>query len=223
VPSAQLHPIAGLVDRRQFLPRRAAGQAVVHLGCVDEGLTSDREGTGDLLHQELAATARSLVGVDISPDGLDVLRALVPGDYIEGDVLRLTELDLPESCDLVIAAELIEHLRAPSVFLEQLRTYLESTGATALLTTPNSYSWIHWWRFALTRAEDVHPDHLLLYSPTTLKTAIERAGLEIRNMWMHRWSRRGIGRIAARGADAVVLRWNPHLAVGFVIEVVPAR
>jgi predicted TPR repeat methyltransferase len=223
VHSSRPTPPAGFVDRRAFLPAQAAGRSVVHLGCVDEGLTRDRAGTGELLHEELTKVSSSLVGVDISEDGLRDLSALVPGAYLLGDVLDLSGLPLPERCDLVIAAELIEHLRAPSVFLEELRDYLERSGAVGLLSTPNAYSWIHWWRFALTRREDVHPDHLLLYSPATLQRALAAAGLRATRVWMHRWPRSGWRRAPSRMLDRVVLAWNPHLAIGFVVEVVPAN
>jgi SAM-dependent methyltransferase len=216
-----LTAISGFVDRRTFLPARARGLRVVHLGCVDEGLTLGRLGTGQLLHEELSKTASSLLGVDISREGLAQLSREVPGEYLEGDVLELTRLPLPQSCDLVIAAELIEHLRAPSVFLEELRAYLSLSGARAVLTTPNAYSWLHWLRLAVTRREHVHPDHLLAYTPATLIRAVRGAGLQVDALWMHRWSRRGLRRWTLGLLDALLLRWNPHLALGFVVEVSP--
>jgi SAM-dependent methyltransferase len=209
-----------VVDRRTYLPDRARGLRVVHLGCVDEHLTRARSGTGDLLHEELAKVAKTLVGVDVSGAGIDLMRSLVPGDYVVGDVEALDRLELPDACDLVIAAELIEHLGAPALFLDGLRAYLGRTGATALITTPNAYSWTNSARFALRRREWVHPDHRLVYTPVTLQRTIERAGLTIDSFRVHAWRRGPESRRHVRDAiDRVVLRWNPWLGVGIVVEV----
>lgn len=209
-----------LVDRRKFLPSVAAGRRVLHLGCVDEGLTTERSGTGALLHEELAKVATELTGVDLSRDGLHDLEAIVPGTYIHGNVEELSTLDLP-SCDLVIAAELIEHLGNPARFYEGLHTYLSATGASAILTTPNAHGWVNQARFALLRSELVHPDHVLVYSPTTLHRALSAANLEPVEWWSHGWSRgeRSVGQFLRRCVDRLVLGWNPWLGPGLIVRV----
>lgn len=210
---------SGMVDRRSFIPRRAEGQRVLHLGCVDDKFLESRIGTTDLLHASLAAVAAEIVGVDISEDGLRQLAAVVPGRYVHGDVEKLSTLDLPEF-DLVIAGEIIEHLGSPGSFLSELRTVLERSGATALITTPNAYSWMGFARFALRRREPTHPDHVCVFSPVTLQRSLDQAGLEVVDFWAHRWSEGSKLRHRLRGAiDASVLRWTPWLAVGLVVEV----
>lgn len=217
----ELPPSNGVIDRRTFLPRMAQGQRVLHLGCVDEGLTLARSGTGRLLHEELARVADTLVGVDLSAAGLAELQSVVPGDYVHGNVEELGDLDLPE-VDLVIAAELIEHLPNPGRFYRALGEYLRSTGARALLTTPNSYSWVNQAKFAFTRREPTHPDHVLTYSPVTLQRTLESAHLEPVAWWCHAWKRpASFGGVGRNLVDRAVLGWNPWLAPGIVVEVRP--
>lgn len=211
---------AGSVDRRRYLPERARGRRVVHLGCVDEHHYEDRADRGALLHGQLAATASELTGVDLSADGLAAMAATIPGRYVHGDVEELADLPLPEACDLVIAGEIIEHVPNPGRFLRSLETYLARTGATALITTPNSYSWLGFARFALSRRERTHPDHLLVHSPATLVRSLEAAGLEVVSLRAHRWDvGRGLRQRVRGAVDALVLRWDPWLCVGFVAEV----
>lgn len=213
--------IAGVVDRRVHLPQLARGRRVLHLGCVDEHFTEERARTGDLLHEELAKVATELTGVDISLDGLREIERLVPGRYIHGDVEHLDDLDLPE-VDLVIAAELIEHLGAPSHFLEGLRRYLDKVGAPAVITTPNAYSWRHFAFVAARRPEQVHEDHRLLYSLATLERSLAAADLEIHRLMVHTWRDSATLRGKAVGlVDRALLRWQPLLAVGLVAEVAP--
>lgn len=219
-PSSGLPAVAGVVDRRRFLPDVAHGKRVVHLGCVDEHLTISRYGTGSLLHEQLAQNTKELVGVDISGTGLELLRELVPGTYVQGDVHQLNSLDLPDSCDLVLAPEIIEHLAGPSLFLDELRQYLLRSGATAVITTPNAYSWTHNVRFAVRRREWVHPDHRVVYSPTTLLRSLDLSGLRCTNLYVHAWSRDNRGVRGLLGlVDRGILRWNALLGVGLVAEV----
>lgn len=192
----------------------------MHLGCADERLTEARAGKGDLLHEELAGVASELVGIDLSAAALDTLARIVPGEYRVGDVEFLDEVDLPAECDLVVAAELIEHLGRPAAFLAGLRRYLDRTGARALITTPNAYSWTHFVRMAAGRREWVHPDHRCLYSPFTLRRTLELEDLVVRAFSVHAWDRPRRGRDAlVHVVDRAVLRWNPWLGVGFVVEV----
>jgi 2-polyprenyl-3-methyl-5-hydroxy-6-metoxy-1,4-benzoquinol methylase len=210
------HPlpkITGILDRRGLLLDAARGRRVLHLGCVDERQTAVRLGTGDLLHEELAKVAADLTGVDLSPD-LAMLEEMLPGRYVHGSVEELDELDLPE-VDVVLMPELIEHVGNPGLALLALRRYLTRTGATSFITTPNAYSWTHLIRFAAGRAEWVHPDHRVLFSPTTLATALKAAGLTPEQWWAHAWTPRG-----AKGlVDRALYAWNPWLAPGIVVKV----
>jgi SAM-dependent methyltransferase len=219
-PLQELPPLAGTVDRRQLIQAAARDRRVVHLGCVDDRLTVERFERGELLHAQLAAVARSLVGVDISPEGIALLEARLPGSYVVGDVERLDELQLPADAELVVATELIEHLGSPGRFLRQLREYLAHTGAQAIITTPNAYGWVSFLKMATRRREPTHPDHVLLYSPYTLVAALRGAGLQVEHLWMHEWTREGgMGNRLRDAATGVVRRWNPYLAVGLVAEV----
>jgi predicted TPR repeat methyltransferase len=223
-PTAPLPTIDGIIDQRAYLVERARGLRVVHLGCVDDGLTDVRAGTGLLLHEELARTARELTGVDVSEEGIARLEQIVPGGYVVGDVENLEDLDLPE-VDLVIAAEVIEHLASPGLFLDGLRVYLEKSGAAAIVTTPSAFSWRALVTLIFSRRDRVHPDHLLVYSPVTFVTALERAGLEVTSFRIHAGSERQrsfLGRVALI-LDRIALRINPFLGIGMVVEVVPSQ
>lgn len=220
VPISPFQEPVRVVDRRIFLPEVASGLRVLHLGCADDGLTAVRFGTGDLLHEELSKVAQTLTGVDLSRDALGKLASFVPGTYICGDVEHLADLNLPSS-DLVIATELIEHLGNPLHFLKALRQYLERTGATAILTTPNAFAWTNQLQFILTRSEQVHPDHLLVYTPSTLHRTLCSANLAPIKWWSHGWTRNGrsLGQATRRTLDRIALRWNPWLAPGIIVQV----
>lgn len=216
-PLQPLPRVDRVIDRRRFLVDQARGRRVLHLGCVDDRLTAERLGAGVLLHDQLGRVATELTGVDISADGIELLRDALPGRYEVGDVEDLRSISVPAEVDVVIASELIEHLQNPGRFLDGLRGLLEATGAVGIVTTPNAYSWVGFGKMAIHRREPTHPDHLILYSPYTLVASLERAGLRVDSLLVHDWDRAKGWRDRVRGlVTKPVLWWSPHLGVGLV-------
>jgi 2-polyprenyl-3-methyl-5-hydroxy-6-metoxy-1,4-benzoquinol methylase len=68
--------------------------------------------------------------------------------------------------DIVVAGEIVEHLRNPSDFLNQLHQKMY-TGQELLITVPNYVSFDSL-AAVLNRTESVHPDHEWYFSPFTL-------------------------------------------------------
>jgi hypothetical protein len=96
-----------------------------------------------------------------------------PSDSVNIDDLR------DQHFDVVIASELVEHLSNPRLFLDGCRA-LCSAGTELILTTPNALLYSQT-LFALLDREAVHPDHTLLWSPTTLSTLVPRSGFVIKD------------------------------------------
>jgi len=176
-----LHPLprARFVgSRNPALSRLCEGKTVLHLGFVDEGLLEERLISRDWLHSELARVSNRLVGVDISKDG--VQRAIEVGfnDCYIGDVEELTQARFPRlNYDIILAADIIEHIANPGLFLEQLQA-VATSNTVVVITTPNALS-IKTLFFPLARTEVVHPDHNFYYSPVTLTTLLRKYGFEV--------------------------------------------
>ena len=215
-----LPTLTSIVDRREAMIEWSRDRRVVHLGCVDQHLLDHRHEQGLLLHADIVSVARSTIGVDLDAAGLERLGVLVPGDYRVGDVQELAELQLPLDTELVLAPELIEHLPLPGRFLRQLADFLAVSGAEAVITTPNAYDLVNVLRFVTTRRESVHPDHLLLFSPSTLDKIVSTVGLEVVERHVHRWGGRSTIRKKAKGlAVSAAMRVNPWIAPGLVWKV----
>jgi SAM-dependent methyltransferase len=104
--------------------RRCAGLDVLDAGCG--------EGYGTAI---LAAAARTVRGVDLSPDVCRHARAAYPGvTFVEGN---LCALPLPDACvDAVVALQVIEHLWDIPAFLDEVARVLRP-GALFVCATPN--------------------------------------------------------------------------------------
>jgi 2-polyprenyl-3-methyl-5-hydroxy-6-metoxy-1,4-benzoquinol methylase len=166
------------VDRLAHIARLCQGQVVLDLGAMDETAFVRKRGSGAWLHEEIARTARRVIGVDVSsavpPEGLTT----APDARIErGDILDLAafvaRLDVVP--DVVVAGELIEHLDNPLAFLSGLVGVPALAGKRLILSTPNATA-LHNVLIGLGNRESAHQDHLCILSYKTLTTLMSRAG-----------------------------------------------
>lgn len=175
-----------LTDRDDFLMAAANGRRVVHVGCVDWPVSKDRLADGTLLHPKLQRVAAEVIGVDIDVEGLQALENALGGVYSSidltdpaADISPLAEF----RPDVIIAGDVIEHVPSAQALLEGLRRLAQCSGAKVIVTTPNSLAF----RSVLNTTvgiELMHPDHVAIYSPTTLETLMARSGLVI-DSWQY--------------------------------------
>lgn len=150
--------VTELRDRRSLFLERCRGRAVLHVGCADVPVFD----ADTNLHVALARETDRLDGLDVSEEGLAVLRRHVAGDYFTSKA----EIDrIGREYDLVLAPEVIEHVRDPHAFLTEL---FGVRARQYLVTAPH----LAWFREMRTEGgvfhERVHPDHKAWYSPYTL-------------------------------------------------------
>jgi SAM-dependent methyltransferase len=107
----------------RWIARRVAGLRVVDMAC-GEGYGSD----------ELAASARSVVGVDANPEAHEHarLRYRRPNLRFERDLVE----SFSAPCDAIVFLQTIEHLHEPGAVLARFAAMLEPGGA-AYISTPN--------------------------------------------------------------------------------------
>jgi 2-polyprenyl-3-methyl-5-hydroxy-6-metoxy-1,4-benzoquinol methylase len=107
----------------EWIARRVAGGRVVDMAC-GEGYGSD----------VLAATARSVVGVDANPEAHEHarLRYMRPNLRFERHLVE----EFGEECDAVVFLQTIEHVREPGAILDHFRSML-APGGVAFVSTPN--------------------------------------------------------------------------------------
>jgi len=167
------------VGRQTFVIEYAAGKNVLHLGCVDEGLTAAKFEQGMLLHEHLSRVASSLWGIDIDPAGLDWMRSRGYPNLYLADIENLADVPglYQQSFDLIVLAEVIEHLDNPGRFLQSVGPLMRPE-TELLITTPNASSLLNLqqiWR----NHELCHPDHNYWFSYRTLTGLLTKFGFTI--------------------------------------------
>ena len=147
-----MHPIpeALVVNREQFLLDAARDKIVLDIGC-----------TGPM-GKALREVAKVHHGIDVLPD-------VFPDNYYQIDLDNVNTLPDFSDLELVIAAEVIEHLSNAGHFLDLLREIEKPV----ILTTPNAYGSVGAY-YVQRGIEHVNGEHVAWYSWYTLKNLVER-------------------------------------------------
>ena len=202
-----LHPQAWPVirDRTAYLTKLAAGLDVLDIGCTG------RKGSGRLpdcastLHHEIRPVCASLKGLDIDAEGVEVMRK-AGYHAVCGDV---SSASLNQKFDLIIAAEVIEHLPNPALALCNLKAHLKNSG-TLVVTTCNPFYYRQQSRIVRHGAVQVNAAHTCWYDPLTLARMLRSAGFTVvKGAWIAPGKRWNPMTFAARWRKY----WNPNFMV----------
>jgi 2-polyprenyl-3-methyl-5-hydroxy-6-metoxy-1,4-benzoquinol methylase len=198
-------------DKYDFLEKLCAGKRALHVGCAD-ALVEDisaKVDQGRFLHARLDRSARELWGCDIDERALDQLRNsygfrnLVSCDAQD---MRLVDFDAGPF-DVIVAAEVIEHMTNPGGFFATAPSLL-ADGGYLCVTTPNGALSIKTFLHSLAGREQVAPDHVVLFSFTSLATILGRYGYR-KVQWFGALERHGSrsNRLANRVLEPLVRRF----------------
>jgi 2-polyprenyl-3-methyl-5-hydroxy-6-metoxy-1,4-benzoquinol methylase len=165
-----------LRGRQDVVVERSRGKRVLHLGCVDAGLTSERLAEGGLLHGRLREVAAELWGIDSDAPGIELLRRHGFEKLLVADVRALSaEPALAgRRFDLVLAPEVLEHVDNSGLFLAHVHALLAAQGEL-LVSVPNAFR-LETLLGLLRGQERVHPDHIYWFSYHTVTNLLRRAG-----------------------------------------------
>jgi SAM-dependent methyltransferase len=133
------------------------GRRVLDLGCRDGALT------------RAYAEGNDVVGVDADKEALAEAQKL-------GIETRWADLDEPlpfedGSFDVVVAGELLEHLRDPGRLVAEARRVLRP-GGTFVASVPNAYRLKNRLRFLAGRKPEDDPTHLQMFSADDVRTLL---------------------------------------------------
>jgi SAM-dependent methyltransferase len=219
--SSSLAPQFPIRDTRVVLRvpeilRLCRGKKVLHLGCTDSPYTTRRG--ENLLHNKLSKVTPSekLWGLDISSDGVSILRGMGFENIICGDVEDLPAALHGEKFDVIVAGEIIEHIMNPGNFLNSLKNVM-GEGSELILTTVNAFS-IKGTVHSFLRREKVHPDHNYYFSYKTMEQLLVKTGYVCNEIYYYQEIE---GQGLARGLDQVfwlTTKVTPVWADGIVVR-----
>jgi 2-polyprenyl-3-methyl-5-hydroxy-6-metoxy-1,4-benzoquinol methylase len=130
----------------------------------------------------LVAAGVEVTGLELDPLAAAEARTVCK-DVLVGDVETMELPFEPGSFDLVLCADVLEHLRSPGDVLERLQPLLRE-GGRLVLTTPNIANWairlsLLGGRWRYTERGILDRTHTHLFTRKTLAEALEAAGYRI--------------------------------------------
>jgi SAM-dependent methyltransferase len=177
-PTAHKLPRAALVDRFDYLGELARGKRVIHIGFTDAGFRTMQDRTDRWLHAHLDRSAKELIGIDVDEPGVQEARSQGWEAYaVDCTDRAAVEALALEPAEVVIAGEVIEHVPNPGALLDAIHP-LVAPGGRLVVTTPNAAGWLNPMA-SLGGYEVNHPDHLVMFTCTTLTSLLGREGWEL--------------------------------------------
>jgi len=86
-------------------------------------------------------------------------------------------MDLGRTFDVIVAADVLEHLTNPGMFLDRAHEHLRDGGRLSLVT-PNAFSFNNTAKYVLGREPGAHPEHTAHYDFVTLRQLLVRHRFE---------------------------------------------
>ena len=179
-------------DREDVIAQYVATGDVLDLGVVDarRALAPRAEQLADcssLLHDRIRKINPNVLGVDIDPEGVEILRKR-GYNVVAADV---ETMDLGRQFDVVVAGEIIEHLPNPGRALTTIRKHLKP-GGRLILSTVNPFCIEQWWKILKYNDVQVHEEHTMWFDPRTLGRLLAMSGYEVQRLyWLRKRRRHG--------------------------------
>lgn len=159
--------------RFNYILEKCKDKRVLHIGCVDEGLTLERLENGNLLHIKLSKITNELHGLDISREGLKILWKAGYGNLQEIDIEQ--PFVIGDRFDIVVISEVLEHLNNPGLALDNLK---KLNTQEFIFSVPSAFL-----RF------NEHKDHNFYFTTQSIRTLLEKHGYEIKEIKGYAFSR----------------------------------
>lgn len=175
---------SGCFERDKILIEYCKDKRVLHVGCTDYPFFQTAMSEGNLLHKKLSLVARCLIGIDTASE--DVLSMTEGGyDVRVIDAQNMSKHSWDDTFDIVLLADVIEHISNPGLVVDEARKLLSEKGKV-IVTVPNAFGIVRYLK-SLFRYEQVHHDHVAYYSSGVLETLAQNTGLKLEKSCWYRF------------------------------------
>jgi 2-polyprenyl-3-methyl-5-hydroxy-6-metoxy-1,4-benzoquinol methylase len=148
---------------------------VLDCGALQHSLMQIYESKKIWVHSYLMYVCKSVTGIDIEENEVNVLR----NDYdVDIRVMDIEKVSLDEKYDVVFAGEIIEHLSSPGSFLDAIHNNLHEN-SRLIITTPNTFYPGRVFRSLFNNDPKCHEQHVAWYTPRVLRSLLHRHGYKI--------------------------------------------
>jgi len=165
---------AGIVKKPEKVTELCTSKSVLDVGCVGQDINYSNP---NWLHNQIKKVSRSIDGADIDADGVKNLREKGFTVYLPEELVALKK-----RYDVVLMADVIEHVNDPVSFLSFYSAFLNENG-TVIITTPNAHAIRNFTSILLWNNYSVNAEHTMWLCPKTMLEISRRAGLQFEGFW----------------------------------------
>lgn len=165
---------AARIEKDFMITKICSGKNVLDVGCIGQDRNYNAE---NWLHNKLRKIALKADGVDIL---IDPIRELKRKGY---SMFTIEELQASGNMyDVLLMADVIEHVDDPVGFLKFYSTFLTNNGLI-FISTPNANRANNFINILFNNNYSVNPEHTCWFCPKTFAEVTERAGLNIKEFY----------------------------------------
>ena len=174
------HSAITIANPHALILDMAKGRRVLNVGAAGNATYYREHGGDGWLHAHLAQTAEVLVGLDLDTD--EVRAATDLGFDIH--IGNCENVDLNETFDLIVLADVLEHVDNSTQALMNMMHHLNPKGKV-VLTTPNATFFGNVANALLRRGPNVYWDHVNLYTPEHIQALCDRHGWMLSQTYLY--------------------------------------
>ena len=179
------------------------GKDVLDCGCVGSPAGA-KEDVRQTSHEMISQRAKYCLGIDVWREEVEKRQAM-GYNVVWGNV---EQMSLDRTFDVIVAADLIEHLANPGLFLDRAHSHLKEGGLLCVVT-PNAHSLNTSAKALMGIRIGANPDHTCWFDPTTMRQLLARCGFSPVEEYWQDYSRSALAEVA--------LRLRPNLAAHYIV------
>jgi ubiquinone/menaquinone biosynthesis C-methylase UbiE len=165
-----------MINRKDEIVNLCKGKNVFHLGFIQHShMWRQKMEENDWLHSKISNVANEIVGLDYLEKDVKSIKEELGINAVSGDVMKLEDVNLNMTFDVIVCGELIEHIANPGLMLEGLKRFMNEE-TILIITTPNPWRDL-WVKHVYNKHDEsnwLNPEHVAWYSFGTLKQMLER-------------------------------------------------
>jgi 2-polyprenyl-3-methyl-5-hydroxy-6-metoxy-1,4-benzoquinol methylase len=169
-----------LTDKDKLILDLCIGKTVLDVGCVNHTVEETYKPLWK--HGRIRSVAKELVGLDYERDAVRSLQER-GFNVFYGDAQDFDLRDkFPSGFQVIIASEIIEHLKNPGAFLECMRRHLSKDGIL-LISTPHAFGIFFFAQILVFGEERFNDDHTLAFSRKNINHLLEKCGFKVKEFY----------------------------------------
>ncbi len=176
-------------SRLDLLENIVKDKNVIHLGCCDHvDLLNEKIKSNQWLHSRIYNSSKKCVGVDISQEGINILKKMGYPDLICADITKLDGTReygeiTKTNWDYLLIPEVIEHIGNPASFLSDIHRKFKGVINELIITVPNAFS-ISNIKYSYHNTESINSDHRFWFTPFTIAKLVCDGRFTVENIWL---------------------------------------